>query len=103
MPRKTKSEKLNEVFDWLNKDFPIRRSSKLIIRNIDKNYQGYVSYDDVSVEVVIDQNAPFYVACETLIHEWAHVKSRRVGHGIKFIEWYYKIDQGFWKWKKSKP
>ena len=101
MPRKTKIQKLEEVFGWLNETFPVRRRSSFKLDLIDKDFQGYVLYDDEEIEVVIDKKAPFYVACDTMLHEWTHVKSRRAGHGIVFIEWQHRIDEAFWKWRKT--
>jgi hypothetical protein len=101
MPRATKVEKLDKVFNWLNKEFPVKRKSYITLKDIDKDFQGYVVEDSYSIEVVICRKLPFYSSCDTLIHEWAHVKSRRVGHGIKFLQWYHRIDDSFWKWRKT--
>ena len=100
MPGQTKRSRLNEVFNWLQRSFPVRRHCTLFIKKIDKDFLGYVLYDSEEVHVYIDKRLPLYAAIECLLHEWAHVKSRRVGHGVHFLKWLHEIEEEFWKWKK---
>lgn len=101
MSGQTKQSRLREVFQWLRDEYPVRRRCTLFIKEIDEEFLGYVLYDSDEIHVYIDKRLPLYAAIECLIHEWAHVKSRRVGHGIYFLEWLHKIEEGFWKWKRS--
>ena len=71
------------------------------MQKLDPEFQGYVLYDSKDIHVFIDDRLPTYAAIECLIHEWSHVKSRRIGHGLVFIEWNHKIEKKFWKWRST--
>jgi len=95
-----KEDRVRAVFSWLLESYPLRRKCTLAIKELDKDHQGWVVESHGSVEIFLDRRLPIYAMLETLIHEYAHVKSRRQTHCIEFRRWEHKIDDGFWEWKK---
>jgi len=98
---KTKKERLGLVWDWLCSEFPVRRKCSLHILRGTDDLQGWVVEEDGEVDIFIDSRLRYYTMVETLLHEFAHVKSRRVSHCMRFREWEHKIEERYWKWRKK--
>ena len=99
---KRKEERVHEVFAWLLESFPLRRPCLLTIRETDKEHQGWVVEERGKIEIVLDRRLPIYSMLDCLVHEYAHIKSRRTNHCLEFRRWEHKIDEAFWAWRKSK-
>lgn len=104
---KTKQAKAHLVFEWLKREFPTRRAAKLTFMRIPNEgkdgLEGYVVEDKDGIEVVVDERLRGYTMISTLLHEYAHIKSRRGDrHGQVFREWNQRIDDRYWTWQKAK-
>ena len=99
---KRKEERVHEVFAWLLESFPLRRPCRLTIRKTDDEHQGWVLDGKDGVEITLDCRLPRYVMLDCLLHEYAHVKSRRINHGLEFMRWDHKIIEAFWVWRASR-
>ena len=96
-----KEDRVRRVFAWLLESHPLRRRCELTIKELDKEHQGWVEESDGLVEIFLDRRLPIYAMIETLIHEFAHVKSRRLSHCMEFRRWEHQIDGEFWEWRSG--
>ena len=101
MGKRRKEDRLREIWAWLLTEFPVRRPATLKVKRIDKGHQGYVLDGPDGIEVCNDATSPLWAQAETLIHECAHVRSKRVKHGPQFLAVQYEIEEAFWRWRKS--